>query len=110
MLCIKKFRIGQIILDIDVNPWCTFNKIIEGSFMENIKAITTDEFKTINNWLLSQTGSLPKEIGDILGRLSKNYWDVLTVNKQKQSSTLLELRLAMGIIDKSEKGSSEKKS
>lgn len=72
------------------------------------RALNTEEYSEIHSWLEANSKLLPQKIEEniknLLGMYSK-----LASSTQSQSKTLKQLRLAMGIIAKSEKGSSDEK-
>lgn len=71
-------------------------------------AVSAAEFEQIRQWLVQNRDQIPEPIGLILDNLLSSY-DKLVKNKKNQKEILFHLRQAMGLIPKSEKGSSEKK-
>lgn len=66
--------------------------------------LTQKEFTELETWLSSHKEEMPASIGAIISRMMALYL-VLAKAQAKSKDILSQLRMAMGLIPKSEKGS-----
>ncbi len=75
---------------------------------KSVEAVSEKDFEFIENWFNQNKSAFPDSVNQILANLLNNY-NCLVRNKKDQKDILLQLRLAMGLLPKSEKGQTDHK-
>ena len=73
-----------------------------------INEVSQSDFEAVNSWFEENKNSLPDLVRSAFDGILQNYLK-LANGKRNQKELLHQLRMAMGMIPKTEKGSSEKK-
>jgi hypothetical protein len=71
----------------------------------SLKALTKVELEELAAWMSHHPGDLPESVAGLLMRMIAVYSDLTSRGDVRAKQTLHQLRMAMGIVPKSEKGS-----
>ncbi len=93
------------------DPHCNYHEIElpeiikeKGSMKTEITALSPAEFEELSLWMKSQNMEISTRVKSLIIRLCSSY-EALLLNQKNSSQLLKSLRIAMGIIPSSEKGS-----